>query len=89
MGEKGQAYRRRKQARRDAEVEKIKGMIWAAVKSPKLLEVAEWIDAHPGEDPELERRVQEILDALRRLLKDWRAAERRYEKRRARLKVVK
>ena len=89
MGKKGDAYRTRTRARRVAEFEEIAGKIRTVLFSPILRDAAEWIDAHPGENPELEQDVHKILDALTRLQKNWQAAERQYEKRRKRLRIVK
>jgi len=89
MGKKGEDYKRRKRARREAEFEEIAGKIRTILFSPKLRDAAEWIDAHPGKDPEYEQDVYKILDALKRLQRNWEAAERRYQKRREQLKVVK
>jgi hypothetical protein len=89
MGAKGQAYRQRLGLRRDAEFKEVAGKIRAILYSPKLREAAEWVDAHPGKDPEFEKCVWKIIDALKRLRKNWEAAARRSERRRARFRVVK
>ena len=89
MGAKGRLYVRRKQARRNAEFEKIVANIRTALHSPKLRDAAAWIDAHPGEDPEFEREVKDILKGLNGLNHQLRAADRAYNKRRKRFKVVK
>jgi hypothetical protein len=88
MGAKGQAYRTRKRARRDAEFKKITGEIESILFSPVLRSASEWIDAHRGEAPEFEKTVKWLVTGLKRLNREFQAANRAYEKRRARLKLV-
>ena len=89
MGAKGRLYVRRKQARRNAKFEKVVANIRTALRSPKLRDACEWVDAHPGEDPEFEKEVKDILKGLNGLNHKLRAADRAYDKRRKRFKVVK
>ncbi|HTN69819.1 MAG TPA: hypothetical protein VMO00_01890, partial [Methylomirabilota bacterium] len=89
MGAKGQAYRKRKRARRDAEFKKITGEIESILFSPVLREASEWTDTHRGENPELETTVKEILSGLPRLNQEFQALNRANDKRRARFRVMK
>lgn len=89
MGAKGQLYIRRKQARRNAEFQKFVANIRTALRSPKLRDACKWVDAHPGEDPELEKEVKAILKELDGLNHKLQVADRAYDKRRKRFKVVK
>jgi hypothetical protein len=89
MGKKGEAYRRRIRTRNDSEFSEVAGKIRTILFSPKLRDACAWIDAHPGEDRELEEIVHKILGALKGLKKNLDGAERRYRKQRSRLRVVK
>ena len=89
MGAKGEAYRTRKVAHRDAEFKKITGEIESILFSPVLREASEWIDTRRGENSELETTVKEILSGLRRLNREFQASNRAYDKRRARFRVMK
>jgi hypothetical protein len=57
--------------------------------SSKLSDPAEWIDTHRGENPEFEKVIKGILDGLKRLHREFQAANLAYDKRRARFRVVK
>jgi hypothetical protein len=88
MGAEGHAYRQLTRARRDAKFKKISGAIMELRYSPTLREVCESVDAHPGENPELDKAALEILNVSKRLNLDVQATNRAYQKQRARFRVV-
>jgi len=89
MGKRGEAYRKRRQARERALQSEFRGQVMKVLFSPLLRGACEWIDANPGENPELEKHVKAILRGLKRLNREWQAAQRDYRKRRKRLRIVK
>jgi len=89
MGAKGQAYRKRLQARREADSKKMTGEITSVLFSPKLCDACEWLSENPGQNPELEKAINNVLNGLMRLNLALEAANRANDKRRARFKVVK
>ena len=89
MGAKGQVYRKRLQARREADSKKMTREITSALFSPKLCDACEWISENPGQNPELERAINGVLNGLMRLNLALEAANRAYDRRRARFRVVK